>query len=186
MRSSQPETNTGELEGLMQRYQQSEAEAAGMLVEKLSPQIFQLYLAQLRNRTLAEDLLQDFWLRIHNARHTYRPGEPLLPWIYAIAHRVRIDSYRRSRRITAHEFQSDEVLANVVAQQPERTNDLGLAELLRPLPESQREIILLTKVSGLSLQEAARATGTSVGAVKQKAHRAYETLRKLFGAQHEL
>jgi RNA polymerase sigma-70 factor (ECF subfamily) len=51
----------------------------------------------------ADDLLQDTWLRIHRVRHTYRPGEPVLPWIYAIARRVSIDGYRRSRRINVHE-----------------------------------------------------------------------------------
>jgi RNA polymerase sigma-70 factor, ECF subfamily len=77
----------GELESLMQRYQQSDAEAAATLVTLLSPQIYQFYLAHVRDRSLAEDLLQDFWLRIHNARRTYRPGEPVLPWVYAIARR---------------------------------------------------------------------------------------------------
>jgi RNA polymerase sigma-70 factor (ECF subfamily) len=39
----------------------------------------------------------------------------------------------------------------------------------------------MLKVSGLSLEEVARATGSSVGAVKQRAHRAYEKLRQVFG-----
>ena len=56
-----------------------------------------------------------------------------------------------------------------------------LRNMLQSLPAGQREAVLLLKVSGLSLKEVALATGTSVGAVKQKAHRAYETLRKLLG-----
>ena len=63
-----------ELESLMQRYQQSDAEGATKLIAQLSPQIYQFYLAYVRDRPLAKDLLQDFWLRIHNARRTYRPG----------------------------------------------------------------------------------------------------------------
>ncbi len=49
------------------------------------------------------------------------------------------------------------------------------------LPESQREVIAMLKVSGMSLEEVARATSVSVGSVKQKAHRAYENLRERFG-----
>jgi RNA polymerase sigma-70 factor (ECF subfamily) len=51
-------------------------------------------------------------------------------------------------------------------------------ELLAPLPESQREVILMLKVAGMSLEEVARATSSTVGSVKQKAHRAYERLRE--------
>ena len=170
----------GELESLMRRYQQSDREAAARLVESLSAQIFRFFLAQVRDRSRAEDLLQDFWLRVHHARRTYRAGEPVLPWIYAIARRTQIDDFRRRTRVSRHEMQS-ETLPERATSAAVEDNDAGLEELLKPLPESQREVLILLKVNGLSLEETARATGTSVGAVKQKAHRAYETLRKLLG-----
>lgn len=47
------------------------------------------------------------------------------------------------------------------------------------LPESQREVLAMLKVNGLSIEEVARATSSTVGSIKQKAHRAYERLRKL-------
>lgn len=169
-----------EVESLMHRYQQSDREAAEVLVARLSPQIYQFYLGHVRDRSQAEDLLQDFWLRIHNARQTYRPGEPLLPWMYAIARRVRIDQYRRSKNRQHHEIQNEQLPERAVDQR-EGGNSENIIDLLKTLPQAQRELILLLKVSGLSLEEAARATGTTVGAVKQKAHRAYEKLRKLFG-----
>jgi len=172
-------SQSGELESLMEKYQRGDDEAAARLVTKLSAQIFQFYLAEVRQRTLAEDLLQDLWLRIHNARRTYRRGEPVLPWIYAIARRVRIDEYRRSTS-RRYEVQSEQ-LPEMITEKGRADDSLQLAELLAVLPETQREVILLLKVSGLSLEETARATGTSVGAVKQKAHRAYDKLRKLFG-----
>ena len=165
----------------MERYQQSDSEAASLLVNQLSPQIFHYYLAQVRNRSQAEDLLQEFWLRIHNARHTYRPGEPLLPWVFAIARRSQIDQYRKTRRISQHEIAAEQ-LPDVPAHQP-GTNLPALPELLAALPRAQRETVVMLKVTGLSLEEVARATGTTVGAVKQKAHRAYATLRKLFGSE---
>ncbi len=166
----------------MERYQQSDTEAAATLVAQLSPQIYRLYIAQVRDRVLAEDLLQDFWLRIHSARRTYRPGEPVLPWMYAIARRVQIDHYRRGRSSRDHEIQSDR-LPERAAEETQAGDSSNLTDLLKTLPAAQRQVILLLKVSGLTLEEVARATGSSVGAVKQKAHRGYEKLRKLFGGE---
>jgi RNA polymerase sigma factor (sigma-70 family) len=69
--------------------------------------------------------------------------------------------------------------------------------LLDQLPKSQRDVVLMLKVSGMSLEEVARATSVSVGAVKQRAHRAYGKLRAILtsnrpipsvsttGVQHE-
>ena len=161
----------------MRRYQQADSEAASILIAGVSPQIFQFFLAQVRNRSHAEDLLQDFWLRIHNARRTYRPGEPVLPWLYAIARRVQIEDYRRKSRIRSHELQTEQLPERAAPESPRDTIP-KMADLLKDLPPAQKEAVLLLKVAGLSLEEAARATGTTVGAVKQKAHRAYKTLRK--------
>jgi RNA polymerase sigma-70 factor (ECF subfamily) len=51
--------------------------------------------------------------------------------------------------------------------------------LVAHLPDAQREVITMLKVGGLSLEEIARATCSTVGAVKQRAHRGYERLRKI-------
>jgi RNA polymerase sigma-70 factor, ECF subfamily len=170
---------SGRLEMLMQRYQQADLDAAAALVTDLSPQILRFYLAQVRNREQAEDLVQDFWLRVHHARHTYRPSESLLPWVYSIARRVKIDQYRRLKRVQNHEIATEQIPDRPAPLQA--APEIDLDELLESLPASQREAILLMKVSGLSLEEAARAMGSTVGAVKQKAHRAYTALRKRFG-----
>jgi len=161
----------------MARYQQGDAAAAGPLVDSLSPQFFRFFLGQVRN---PDDLLQDFWLRIHSARQTYRAAEPLLPWMYAIARRVRIDQYRRSRNRSGREMQVER-LPDVPAPESGEAGNVDFETLLAALPESQREVIVMLKVSGLSVEEVARATGSSPGSVKQKAHRAYEKLRALLG-----
>jgi len=169
---------------LMANYQQGDAVAAGLLVDALSPQFFRFFLGQSRSRELADDLLQDFWLRIHSARQTYRPSEPLLPWMYAIARRVRVDRYRRTRNRASRELQVEK-MPDVPAPNVSAGSDVDFETLLAALPESQREVIVMLKVSGLSVEEVARATGSSAGSVKQKAHRAYEKLRTLLkGAGH--
>ena len=71
----------------------------------------------------------------------------------------------------------------VLPAPPLRRNTLlDFETLIAPLPESQREVITMLKVGGLTLEEVARATSSTVGAVKQKAHRAYERLRELLQA----
>jgi RNA polymerase sigma-70 factor (ECF subfamily) len=59
------------------------------------------------------------------------------------------------------------------------TTEVEFTRLLEQLPESQREVILMLKFSDLSLEEVARATSSTVGSVKQKAHRAYAKLRQI-------
>ena len=166
-----------DLEMLMARYQQGEAAAATALVHRLSPQLHRFFIVQFASRPEADDLLQETWLRIHQVRHTYRPGEPVLPWFYAIARHIRVDHYRKGRRTTAREDRLDE-LPDLAAAPPQATAGAAdLETLLALLPQSQREVVEMLKIAGMSLDEVARATSSSVGSVKQKAHRAYQKLR---------
>jgi len=168
-----------DLEPLMAAYQQGDSAAAAALIERVSPQLHRFFLVQVVSRRDADDLLQETWLRIHQARHTYRPGEPVLPWLYAIARHIRVDHYRKARRTAFREQQVDP-LPEAPAPAGGRTESgPDLEALLGALPESQREVIAMLKVAGMSLEEVARATSSSVGSVKQKAHRAYEKLRGL-------
>lgn len=166
-----------DLQVLMARYQQGDRNAATLLVRQLSPQLHRFFLVKTVSRRHADDLLQETWMRIHQVRHTYRPGQPVLPWLYAIARNIRVDHYRQAHRTESRE-QSLEP-GHDLAATPERSSQTPeLAGLLATLPDSQREVIVMLKVSGMSLEEVARATSSSVGSVKQKAHRAYDTLRK--------
>src|SRR5580658_8737468 len=99
-----PRQSFADLDRWMERYQQADPEAPAVLVGAISPALLRFFRSQVASREHADDLLQETWLRIHRVRHTYRPGEPVLPWIYAIARRVRVDGYRRTRRITLHEI----------------------------------------------------------------------------------
>ncbi len=164
------------LRDLMVRYQQGDTRVVEELVGRLSPALLRFCSSPGMSRSDAEDLLQDCWMRIHRARHTYSSSEPLLPWIYAIARHTRLDAYRRRRRL-----QSREVL---VAETPEpapanAAPDSNIWKLVERLPDSQREVVMMLKVAGMSLEEVAGATSSTTGAIKQKAHRAYAALRRM-------
>ncbi|MGC2657822.1 MAG: RNA polymerase sigma factor [Bryobacteraceae bacterium] len=170
------------LETLMVRYQQADANATEKLLNLLWPLLNRFFLSMPDSRPSAEDLAQETLLQIHKARRTYRSGEPVLPWVYAIARHVRVDHFRRQRRRAAHEeaFEERELEQKAPpseARHDEATGDLE--KLLAAVPESQREVLTMLKVLGMTVEEVARTTSSTTGAVKQKAHRAYETLRKL-------
>ena len=164
------------LEQLMVRYQNGDAAAADELVHRLSGRLHAFFSSQMGSRSEADDMLQEAWLRLHQARHTYRRGEPILPWVYAIARRVRVDHYRRRVRVERREVPTSGI--QDLAQPSTERGSASFQELLAPLPESQREVLVLLKVNGLSLEEVARATSSTVGSVKQKVHRAYQKLRE--------
>jgi RNA polymerase sigma-70 factor (ECF subfamily) len=166
------------IEELMVRYQQADPEATRELIRRLSPSLSRFLAGPLWSRPYVEDLLQDCWLRIHQARHSYRPGNPVAPWVFAIARHARADVARRLHRSPYCE-QAPENLEERVAAPGGDPRREELWDLVSRLPPSQYEVVFLLKVTGLSLEEVARATGSTVGAVKQKAHRAYQKLRSV-------
>ena len=178
--SQRPEpAGENDLPGLMARYQQGEVAAVEELVHRLSPSLWRYFFSSHASWSDSEDLLQDCWIRIHRSRHTYRPAEPVLPWIFAIARHTRLDGYRRRRRRESRETlvaNPPEVAVHVEPAPPEPSR---FRRLVEQLPDSQREVIVMLKASDMSLEEVARATSSTVGAIKQKAHRAYAKLRQI-------
>lgn len=166
------------LERLMALYQRGDLGAATAMIHSISPRLYRFFAAQDVSRLEADDLLQETWLRIHKVRHTYRPGEPAIAWFYAIARHVRVDHYRKAMRTTIRERELDDT-AGAVEVAGGRQHQLEA--LLAPLSSAEREVVEMLKVEGLTLEEVARATSSTVGSVKQKAHRAYKKLREAFG-----
>ena len=173
-----------DLDRWMERYQQADPEAPLALIAAISPALLRFFRSQPASREQADDLLQETWLRIHRVRHTYRPGEPVLPWVYAIAGRVRVDGYRRTRGVAVHEVTMEE-LPEPSAREVREDPIPEFEALIAGLPQGQKDVLTMLKVGELSLEEVARATSSTVGAVKQKAHRAYETLRGLLQVRPE-
>ena len=170
------------LEMLMARYQQGDLSAASALIHRVSPQLHRFFTAQSLSRSDADDLLQETWLRIHRVRHTYRSSEPALPWFYAIARHIRVDHYRKAIRISTREQRLEAEPVHAAADHEPFAKANSLATLLAPLSPAERETVVMLKVTGMSLEEVARATSSTVGSVKQKAHRAYKKLRNLLSA----
>ena len=167
----------------MERYQDGDAGAFRELYALVSPRLLGYLLKMARSRAVAEDLLQQTFLKVHRARGAYVRGADPLPWIYSIAHRTFIDEARKNKRAIVNAVGDD--VPDVPAPVPDEPVDPELTkqalDALAQLPEQQREAVVLTKLDGKSVAEAAEIAGTTVGAMKVRAHRGYEALRKLLG-----
>ncbi len=168
----------------MQGYQRADRPAAETLMELLIPRLSRFFQSMPDGRHAADDLVQETLLRLHRARHTYRPGEPVMPWVYAIARHVRVDQFRKSRRTAQNEevVETELLQAKAAPPGPEQSHLPDFETLMGYLPESQREVLTMLKVLGMTVEEVARITSSTAGAVKQKAHRAYEKLRGVLDA----
>lgn len=175
-----------ELREQMRRYQQGDPSAFDALYRALASRIYGYLFQSTRDRVLADDLLQEVFFNVHRARATYRPGSPVLPWVFAIARHAAASrarsAGRRAKREEAREDLSD-LPAAAPEDPPEDPRIDEIRAVLEELPAPQREAVMLLKVSGLSVAEAAAATGSTAGAIKLRAHRAYEAIRKRLGAR---
>ena len=166
-------------EQLMERYVDGEADAFEFLYRRVSANLMGYLLRLTRNRERAEDLLQITFSKIHRARGSYLRGAPVLPWILAIARRSFLDE-RRSAHVRTEDLSPDGSLPEQQNEAPplptELSDALGVA--LDRLPETYREAIVLTKITGLSVAEAATVLGATETAVKLRVHRGYNQLRK--------
>ena len=91
-----------DLQMLMARYQQGDLTAATALIHRLSAQLHRFFVVQLASRSDADDLLQETWLRIHEARHTYRAGvdrEEYSPTLHHLGRLAIEPGWRRCWRV---------------------------------------------------------------------------------------
>jgi RNA polymerase sigma-70 factor (ECF subfamily) len=163
----------------MERYVDGDANAFDGLYRKLSPTLMGYLLRLTRNRARAEDLLQITFSKVHRARGSYLRGAPVLPWAIAIARRSFLDE-RRAAAARNEDLSADGSLPEPRPETPAVPTEMSdaLEMALQRLPESYREAIELTKITGLTIQEAATVLGATETAVKLRVHRGYNQLRK--------
>ncbi|HXU70776.1 MAG TPA: RNA polymerase sigma factor [Polyangia bacterium] len=174
---------------LMARYCDGDRAAFDALYLEVAPRLIGFLHKLVGERALAEDILQETLLKLHEARAFYVRGADPVPWMFTIARHTAFDELRRRKRARVRLVSSDdgkppEPRADLSgAPEPARGSDdpAGAEALaaLDSLPDAQRQALLLTKVEGLSQAEAAARAGTTPGAIKLRAHRAYVALRKL-------
>ena len=177
---------------MMARYCDGDASAFRELYALVAPRLLGYLVKMARHRAVAEDLLQQTFMKLHRARDVYVRGADPVPWIYSIAHRTFLDEARKQKRAVVRVGDGDDLPeqhADLHGEAAERRDEpradpelvKATLDALAELPEQQREAVVLTKLDGKSVAEAAEIAGTTVGAMKVRAHRGYEALRKLLG-----
>lgn len=133
-----------------------------------------------------EDVLQEVLLGVHLKRATYDPNQFFLPWMYAIARYKTID-YLRKNKASFRAVSFDQEFENLeIGFAPDISARFDLQALCEGLPAKQRDLLLLVKVEGLSVQEVSKRTGFSHSDIKVTVHRALQSLKKTIkDAGHE-
>lgn len=167
------------LEQLMTRHAQGDPEAFDELYRQAHPKLVNSMMKLTPDRGRAEDVAQVTLLKAHRARESYKPGAPVLPWLYVIAKRTLYDE-QRPMSVRYEVLSNDGLLSDADRPIAPQTTDnvASLRQAFEQLPPHYRDAIELTKLSGFSGSEAAKALNTTKAAIKQRVHRGYGLLRQ--------
>jgi len=169
-------------QAVMASYASGNDRAFDALFDAFAPRLLAFLRRGFGDASVAEDLLQVTFQRVHASRTSYREGSPVRPWLFTIAARVRIDELRRRYRIPP--MSSDDALDHVQGEEmtePARDQEdraRQVREAVEALPESQRVVVHLHRFEGLTFAQIAEVLGVKEGAVRVRAFRAYEVLRE--------
>lgn len=129
----------------------------------------------------SEDIVQEVLLAIHTKRHTWRPHEPILPWVFAIARYKIVDVYRRNgKRVFLDVDDFEESLAAPEADAP-AVPDRQVEAALTILSDGQRRVVQSIAIDGRSISETAAAFEMKETAVRVAFHRGLAAIAAKFG-----
>lgn len=163
------------------------------LVEQHLNGLFGAALRLTRNRTSAEDLLQETFLRAWRSFHTFRPGTNARAWLYRILMNAYIDLYRKASREPEIVDQDDvdEFYLYSKVQESDQYKRAGNPEeafletlldadvktALESLPETFRAVVILADIEGFSYKEIAEILDIPIGTVMSRLHRGRRQLQ---------
>lgn len=182
-------------EQLMQRVARGEQEAFSQLYDRHSAMVLGLIFKITGERRLSEDLLQETFWRVWEKSNTFNAEKgKFTTWMYSIARRQAIDSYRRKQARPPLSYSEDaqqqmERLPSSV-NVPKKVQAIGEADEVRAaldeLPVEQREVIQMAYFEGKTRREIAAETKTPLGTVHTRARLALLRLRKVFDEQEDM
>ncbi|MEY2988659.1 MAG: hypothetical protein RJB13_2180 [Pseudomonadota bacterium] len=142
------------------------------------------FMARTRSESDSDDLTQATLLKIHLSRHSYDVRQSLKTWVFTIAHRTLIDHWRKRSRLDANETLES---SDKTADYADSSGAIELSSLiplraqleksLDTLKPSDRTIVYLGVMEGLTMAELASVMNSTEGAIKVKLHRLLKGLR---------
>ncbi len=169
---------------LMLAYARGEMPAFEVLYERYRQPLYRYLLHALGDRAAADDLYQDVWSRIIDARARFRRGNGFRRYAFRIAHNRLVDHWRQVGRRGEHAELEERRLSAPTEDQPECASEREqqvrrLHEALMQLSNEQREAFLLQQEAGLSLADIAGRSGVGRETVKSRLRYAVRKLRAL-------
>jgi RNA polymerase sigma factor (sigma-70 family) len=172
------------LEVLMQRGQAGDAAAYRLLLSQVALRMRRLvrWRAPWLTPQDVEDVVQDILLSLHQARATWDPARPFLPWMVAIARARLADNARRYARRAAIDLAVSDLAETFCEVQTNRTaetvvNLLSVRRAMKGLSPAEKQAVELLRLREMSLLEAAEASGSTVAALKVAMHRAMQKMK---------
>ena len=164
---------------LLEACRQGDRRAFEELVRQTHRRVYSLAYRLVGDRSEAEDVAQEAYLRIHRGLAGFREEARFETWMYRVVTNCAMTHLRKRGRFG--EVVSDEALDTPV---PDRASDLAidrdeLSRGLASLPAGQRTALVLKDVYGLSCREIGEELGIEEGAVKVRLHRARRRLKEL-------
>jgi len=174
---------------LVSNYINGSEKSLELLIKRHKQRIFSFILSKVLNRDVAEDIFQDTFIKVINTlkKGAYNEEGKFLPWVMRIAHNLVIDHFRRNKRIptfkNTDEFDiftviSDEVL-NVEKQLIKNQILDDIRELIKELPDDQKEVLIMRMYRDMSFKEIAENTNVSINTALGRMRYALINLRKL-------
>src|SRR5262245_34105522 len=157
-------------EELMLAYGHGDAGAFEALYRRHRGALYRFMLRAIKQRSSAEELFQEVWIRVIEARSRYAPQARFTTWLYTIAHNLLVDHWRKKglSLVSLDEEDLPVESANPARQVEARESLARFMQALESLPAAQREAFLLHEEGGLTAAEIAAATGTNEEAAKSR------------------
>jgi len=176
---------------LMLRFQNGEESCFEELVERHKQRVFNIAYRYLGNIHVAEDVAQQVFINIYNAKKTYTPKAQFTTWLYTICKNTCLKTFRKKRLNTVSIDADVDLEQDAVSAQLPDSNastplenvinaerDLVVKEAIDSLPENQKMVVILYRYEQLSYERIAEITSFSVKAVKSLLHRARVNLKE--------
>jgi len=166
-------------EELMATYREGDAGAFETLYKRHRGALYRFILRAIKERALAEELFQEAWIRVIEARSRYAPTARFTTWLYTIAHNLLVDHWRRKGLSLVQLDDAPAVAApdNPATQAEARQGLARLMHAIEALPAAQREAFLLHEEAGMTVAEIAQVTGAGEEAAKSRLRYAMAKLK---------
>jgi RNA polymerase sigma-70 factor, ECF subfamily len=152
--------------------------STAQLYEDLSRPLKAFIKKRVGDDALAEDMLHDVFLKIHNQIDTLKEKEKLVPWIYQITQNSIIDLYRKRKQMVPQEEDLAAPDSKQIADAAERLSP-ALKRMAEQLPSIYKEAILLADFEGMKQTKLAEKLGLSISATKSRVQRARKMLKEI-------